>query len=203
MDYNNQGANTNSMLQHSLKRKHQEIGKIEIIDIGSSDGIRKVVVLNGLDCSDQDTVMRVIRPNPENHVVRSDTDTQMIFHIIFKNPMDIPRIAIRADTLGSGVEECLPPWTVKIFTNKESSDFTDFADSDVPAEASFVLDDEKKRSGETTFDLNGHKFRNVACLSVFFEDVERDEDDDEKGESCFVNRIQLFGNVGKNYHTQY
>jgi hypothetical protein len=203
MDYNNQGKYTQSMLQHRLRAKHKESGKVEIVDIGTSDAIRKIVVLNGLNCTEQDTIMRVIRPNPDNHVIRSDTDTQMIFHFTFKHPMDIPRIAIRADQLGVEDDSCAPPRLVKIFVNHENGDFTDFDDDEANPAATFELDDEKKLAGETYFDLEGHKFRKVEYLAVFFAHVELDEDDEEIAEQCFVNRIQIFGNVGKNYHTQY
>ena len=92
---------------------------------------------------------------------------------------------------------------MRVYVDKEDSDFTDFMDEDVPPNATFTLDTDDKKAGKTTFDLLGHTFRNVNCISVFFVDVAKDEDDDELGESCFINRIQLFGNVGKNYHTQY
>ncbi len=93
---------------------------------------------------------------------------------------------------------------MRIFVNQEHANFTDFTDDDVPPAAEFKLDDAKKLSGETSFELGGHKFRKVDCLSVFFEHVELDDDgEDELGEQCFINRIKVFGNVGKNYHTQY
>jgi len=92
-----QSINTQQMLAHKLKAKTEVVGKIEEIDLGATD-----VILFGaskcLNAADSKKLPLVIRPNPTDEYLSSDSevDEQLMIKLVFRDPVSLSHIVFRA-----------------------------------------------------------------------------------------------------------
>ncbi|CAE8590987.1 unnamed protein product, partial [Polarella glacialis] len=139
---NNESSNTDKMRAHQMKAKssgdalrHEDVDLMVCTDLIDQS---RTAVLNGL--SSQATLLEVLAPNPEDKVLVSDVDPQLLMKIVFKERVNLTSVSLRFSKPPAEEEDqtYAKPRLIKIFCNSEDLDFGDV--EEMPAFAQWVSD---------------------------------------------------------------
>mmetsp|Transcript_86496 Transcript_86496/g.106148 ORF Transcript_86496/g.106148 Transcript_86496/m.106148 type:complete len:206 (-) Transcript_86496:18-635(-) len=197
------GSNTQMMMAHKLKQKHDKVGKINEIDLGVTDVITfgSSKVLNSNNAS---KLANIMRPNPNDSYLTSDpdVDSQIMIKLVFRDPVSLTHILFRAtkgptmDDLKNDDNDDITisgPREIKLFANKPQIDFTDAEDMS-PSQSILLKESDLKGK---KLSLKSLKFQRCNSLQIFIVDNQNDCD------VTFINRIGLIGRLTKQYHTNF
>ena len=112
--------------------------------------------------------------------LRSDTDEQLLIHIVF-----LTAVRVSALSLSAPIDESSPT-SVKLYTNLTSPAFTDINDQEI-SQTLALTEEDLSMSRKLT--LKQVKFQRVASLTLFF--------DENKGAAPFtsLSGLKLFGHT--------
>ena len=205
MKIGTQTGNTNSMMAAQAARAKQAAypqnrGDVDLgVDDKIDPGEARTMVMNAIPKLEAEeggwgekhgTIMEVLRANPNDRAMVSDTDEMLLLKINFPEKVKISQIGIRADKPPEGCENDMSrPQSIKVFV-----DMPDLCFPDVEEETTFKKEFEMSKD-EEYFQLPGHHFGRVKTLQIFV------QTNSEDTEHTFLNRVAIKGHLTENYHT--
>ncbi|OLY78808.1 Thioredoxin-like protein 1 [Smittium mucronatum] len=125
--------------------------------------LSQFIIKSQLEClnhSDDDDIQNVLKP--DESIISSDVDEQLLLNIVFSQPVKLFAIKI---TPGKEMEQA--PKSVKLFSNIQNMSFSD-AESNSPTDATEFTEETYKSGG--IFKVKFVRFQNISNLSIFIND---------------------------------
>lgn len=154
---------------------------------GAPEDLLGLIELSAVECLNQqagntiDNALKQGLREDSGLFLESDTDEQLLVHVIFQQAVKVHSICILGPDDGSG------PKSVKLFINNPTLGFSE-AD-DCPPAQDFELTESNLEGEPVT--LRFVKFQNVNALTIFVEDNQGDMD------TTKVSKIQIMGFSGE------
>ena len=145
-------------------------------DLGLS--LRPQIDFDGVKCLNEDfpgmgrgiLKLHEERLSAEPYLRSQEDDPELLLHIPFTEAVTITKISIHSSPPSNIDDECKPPRTVKLFSNRDDIDF-DMARELTPHCQVDTLPPEHFTEGTLDYPLRpAGRFRNIDSLTLFFSD---------------------------------